>query len=136
MSGNQFPPGWGAETTNIRAVPVYGQTTNKATLKLKIFSGTANPQLAANICSYLGTDPGPIDITHFPDGETFVKIKDSVRGEDCFIIHYTKTVVAAFGEEENWGQPLGLKTEIVPLTRPFANYTGNVFGSSGFSVGS
>ena len=86
MSGNQFPPSWGAETTNIRAVPVYGQTTNKATLKLKIFSGTANPQLAANICSYLGTDPGPIDITHFPDGETFVKIKDSVRGEDCFII--------------------------------------------------
>ena len=47
--------------------------------------------------------------------------------EDCFIIHYTKTVVAAFGEEENWGQPLGLKTEIVPLMRPFGNYAGNVF---------
>ena len=39
--------------------------------------------------------------------------------EDCFIIHYTKTVVAAFGEEEGWDVPLGLKTEIVPLTRPF-----------------
>ena len=47
--------------------------------------------------------------------------------EDCFIIHYTKTVVAAFGEEEGWDAPLGLKTEIVPLTRPFANYSGNVF---------
>ena len=47
--------------------------------------------------------------------------------EDKFIIHYTKTVVAAFGEEEGWDAPLGLKTEIVPLTRPFANYTGNVF---------
>lgn len=47
--------------------------------------------------------------------------------EDCFIIHYTKTVVAAFGEEEGWDVPLGLKTEIVPLTRPFANYSGNVF---------
>lgn len=47
--------------------------------------------------------------------------------EDCFIVHHTKTVVAAFGEEEGWGEPLGLKTEIVPLTRPFGNYAGNVF---------
>ena len=47
--------------------------------------------------------------------------------EDCFIIHYTKTVIAAFGEEEGWDVPLGLKTEIVPLTRPFANYSGNLF---------
>lgn len=47
--------------------------------------------------------------------------------EDCYIIHYTKTVVAAFGEEEGWDEPLGLKTEIVPLTRPFGNYAGNVF---------
>ncbi|MDL2314533.1 DUF4198 domain-containing protein [Desulfovibrio sp. OttesenSCG-928-C14] len=47
--------------------------------------------------------------------------------EDCFIIHYTKTCVSAFGEEEGWDEPLGLKTEIVPLTRPFGNYAGNVF---------
>lgn len=47
--------------------------------------------------------------------------------EDCFIIHYTKTIVAAFGEEEGWDQPVGLKTEIVPLTRPFGNYAGNIF---------
>lgn len=47
--------------------------------------------------------------------------------EDCFIVHYTKTYVAAFGEEEGWDEPVGLKTEIVPLTRPFGNYAGNVF---------
>ena len=47
--------------------------------------------------------------------------------EDCFIIHYTKAYVAAFGEEEGWNEPVGLKTEIVPLTRPFGNYAGNVF---------
>ena len=47
--------------------------------------------------------------------------------EECYILHYTKTVVAAFGEEEGWDEPLGLKTEIAPLTRPFANYAGNVF---------
>lgn len=47
--------------------------------------------------------------------------------ENCYIIHYAKTVVAAFGNEEGWDEPLGLQTEIVPLTRPFANYAGNVF---------
>lgn len=47
--------------------------------------------------------------------------------EDCYIVHYTKTIVAAFGSEEGWDQPVGLKTEIVPLTRPFGLYAGNVF---------
>jgi len=47
--------------------------------------------------------------------------------EDNYIIHYTKTVISAFDEGEDWNQPIGLKTEIVPLTRPWGNYTGNVF---------
>ena len=47
--------------------------------------------------------------------------------EDCFIIHYVKTCLPAYGEEDGWAEPLGVKTEIVPLTRPFGNYAGNVF---------
>ncbi|MDR1776545.1 MAG: DUF4198 domain-containing protein [Desulfovibrio sp.] len=47
--------------------------------------------------------------------------------EDVWIIHYAKTVVAALGGEEGWSEPIGLPSEIVPLTRPFANYAGNVF---------
>lgn len=47
--------------------------------------------------------------------------------EECYIIHYTKTVIASFGREEGWDQPIGLKTEIVPLSRPFGLYAGNVF---------
>ena len=49
--------------------------------------------------------------------------------EDKYIIHYTKVMVPVFGEEGEWDKPTGLKTEIVffPLTRPFANYVGNVF---------
>ena len=47
--------------------------------------------------------------------------------EDLSIIHYTKTVVAVFGAEEGWDEPLGLPTEIVPLLRPFGNYAGNTF---------
>jgi cobalt/nickel transport protein len=47
--------------------------------------------------------------------------------EDCFIIHYTKTVVTAFGDDEGWDGEVGLKTEIVPLAKPFGLYAGNVF---------
>ncbi len=47
--------------------------------------------------------------------------------EDCYIVHYTKTVVTAFGDDEGWDEELGLKTEIVPLSKPYGLYAGNVF---------
>ncbi len=47
--------------------------------------------------------------------------------EDKFIQHITKVIVPAFGDDEGWDAPLGLKTEIVPYTRPFGNYAGNIF---------
>ena len=47
--------------------------------------------------------------------------------EDLFIIHYTKTVVTAFGDDEGWDAEVGLKTEIIPLSKPFGLYAGNVF---------
>jgi len=47
--------------------------------------------------------------------------------EDCFIVHYTKAVVTAFGDDEGWDEEIGLKTEIVPLSKPYGLYTGNVF---------
>jgi len=47
--------------------------------------------------------------------------------EDCYIVHYTKTVVTAFGDDDGWDQEIGLKTEIVPLSKPYGLYAGNVF---------
>ena len=47
--------------------------------------------------------------------------------EDCYIIHYTKTVVAAYGADDGWDHELGLKTEIIPLSRPYGLYAGNLF---------
>lgn len=47
--------------------------------------------------------------------------------EGKFIIHYTKVVVNAFGLEEGWDQRVGFPIEIVPLTRPYGLWTGNVF---------
>ncbi len=47
--------------------------------------------------------------------------------EDSYIIHYTKVVVNGFGKESGWDDEVGLKTEIIPLTRPYGIYAGNVF---------
>lgn len=48
--------------------------------------------------------------------------------EDCFIIHYTKAYLDAYGDDEGWDEPTpGLKTEIVPLAKPTGLYAGNVF---------
>ena len=56
---------------------------------MKIFSGTANEPLARAICKSINCELGQCNITPFPDGETFVKIEENVRGEDIFIIQPT-----------------------------------------------
>lgn len=47
--------------------------------------------------------------------------------EDKFIVHYTKVCVSALGLEEGWDEPIGLETEIIPLTRPYGLWVGNLF---------
>ncbi len=48
--------------------------------------------------------------------------------EDVSIIHYTKTIIGAYGDDEGWASPQDdLPTEIIPLLRPFGNYAGNGF---------
>ncbi len=53
---------------------------------MKIFSGTANPDLTESIAGYLGTTCGEAEISRFPDGETFVKIKENIRGKDVYVV--------------------------------------------------
>ncbi len=47
--------------------------------------------------------------------------------EGKFIKHLTKTIVEGYGAGEGWDKPIGLKAEIVPLTRPYGLYEGNLF---------
>ena len=51
-----------------------------------VFSGTANLPLAEKIADYLGRPLNKIEIPHFPDGETFCQVIDSVRGRDVYVI--------------------------------------------------
>lgn len=56
---------------------------------LRILSGTAHPALADRICRYLAVPRCDVTVSPFPDGETFVKINENVRGGDLFIVQPT-----------------------------------------------
>ena len=56
---------------------------------MKIFSGTANEELAAKVCNYLDTKLSDINISKFSDGEIKLVINENVRKQDCFIIQPT-----------------------------------------------
>jgi ribose-phosphate pyrophosphokinase len=58
-------------------------------LIVKIFCGSANQPLAHAICKSIGVELGKITCTPFPDGETFVRIEENVRGEDIFVVQPT-----------------------------------------------
>lgn len=53
---------------------------------IKLFSGRSNNQLSNEIAAYLGTNIGPMIIKNFADGEIYVQVQESVRGDDVFII--------------------------------------------------
>ena len=56
---------------------------------MKIFTGTAHPKLAQSIADSLGIPLGKAIINRFPDGETWVKIQENVRGKDVFVVQPT-----------------------------------------------
>src|ERR1700687_3287815 len=57
--------------------------------EMKVFSGSANRELALRICKYIGVPLGQATISSFPDGETYVRIEENIRGHDVFIIQPT-----------------------------------------------
>src|SRR5215469_15871416 len=61
--------------------------------RIKIFTGTANPSLAEEICQQLGLELGMTRLKRFSDGEINLQILENVRGADCFVIQPTCTPV-------------------------------------------
>ena len=56
---------------------------------VKIFTGRANPELAQEIATYLDTTLSPLVIKNFSDGEHYVRIQESVRGCNVFVVQPT-----------------------------------------------
>ncbi|MFZ2359642.1 MAG: ribose-phosphate pyrophosphokinase [Anaerolineae bacterium] len=56
---------------------------------LAIYSGTAHKELAQKVAAYLGVSLGGADVFQFANSNTFVRLHESVRGKDVFLIQPT-----------------------------------------------
>jgi ribose-phosphate pyrophosphokinase len=56
---------------------------------LMVFTGNANPELAAGVAKQLGIPLGKAVISKFSDGEVMVEINENVRGKDVFVLQST-----------------------------------------------
>jgi ribose-phosphate pyrophosphokinase len=59
----------------------------------KVFTGNANPALAAEICYELGCPLAAVTVKQFSDGEVHLQIQENVRGADVFVVQPTCTPV-------------------------------------------
>ncbi|MDQ6749970.1 MAG: ribose-phosphate pyrophosphokinase [Actinomycetota bacterium] len=57
--------------------------------RLMLFSGRANPELAARIATKLDVDLGPVTLKTFSSGEVYCRYEESIRGADVFIVQPT-----------------------------------------------
>src|SRR5450432_772114 len=57
--------------------------------RMRIFTGNANPKLAAAVCKHLNVSLGRCQVGRFSDGEVMVELLENVRGRDVFILQST-----------------------------------------------
>src|SRR5260370_34070368 len=57
--------------------------------ELKVFSGSAHPELTKDIASFLGAQPGQARLRRFPDTEVSFQIDENIRGTDVFVVQPT-----------------------------------------------
>ncbi len=57
--------------------------------EIKIFSGNSNKPLAEAIAKKLNTTLGEMEVTHFSDGEIYVRFNETIRGMDVFLVQST-----------------------------------------------
>lgn len=62
---------------------------SQATSRLRIFSGSANIQLAQEVSQYLNCDLGAVVRKRFADGEVYVQFQESIRGCDVYLVQPT-----------------------------------------------
>lgn len=60
---------------------------------IKLYAGTACPSLAQKIADYLRLELNERDIIQFPNENLFVKLRSSVRGQDCYVVQTTSPPV-------------------------------------------
>jgi len=61
--------------------------------ELKLFSGSAHPELVEEISKILGVQPGQARLRRFPDSEVSFQIDENIRGTDVFVVQPTSAPV-------------------------------------------
>lgn len=61
--------------------------------KIKLFAGTASPQLSSEIADYLGLTLCGRDVLQYPNENIFIQLHNSIRGQDCYVIQSTASPV-------------------------------------------
>ena len=56
---------------------------------MMVFTGNANPELAAKVARKLHIPLGNADVSQFSDGEVAVELNENVRGKDVFVLQST-----------------------------------------------
>ena len=89
----------GVATPNVAMAQADGNAKSKAQARrsrvsnedrrFKIFSGTANRELAEAICKHIGVTLGETRMTRFADGEVYFQLVENVRGADVFVVQPT-----------------------------------------------
>ena len=78
----------GQENKNVETGAVFSDEEDGA-MRFKVFSGSGNPTLAAEIAESLGISLGNIRVGKFADGEIDIQVMETVRGEDVYIVQST-----------------------------------------------
>ena len=71
----------------------FGDTEQRPSDALGLYTGNANPDLAHKIARYLGTELGSCEVFEFANENIFVRIVDNVREKDVFLIQPTSRPV-------------------------------------------
>ncbi|HBU12335.1 MAG TPA: ribose-phosphate pyrophosphokinase [Clostridiales bacterium] len=53
---------------------------------IKIFAGSSGASFAKKMCKYLGAELGSSEVIHFSDGNVFIRIKETVRDKDIYVV--------------------------------------------------
>ena len=54
--------------------------------KMLLFAGSSNPELAEKVAGELGTTLALVDKKQFASGEIYIRLEESARGADCFVM--------------------------------------------------
>lgn len=77
------------ETGELTLTPAVLPVPERKRPRLRVFSGSSNPELAERICRDIGVSVAQSSVKRFADGEIYLQVLENVRGMDVFVVQPT-----------------------------------------------